>query len=406
MKKIIQFILLIGTAAVAYAQSLEALTQEALENNPSIQKMDLQYQIAAEKVNEVNTLPNTEFKLGFMALKPEMDMPMTRFSVSAMQMLPWFGTIEARKNYVASMADTQLVDITIAQRKLSLSIAQIYYQIYEIVAQQKVLQENIALLETFEKLALSSVKVGKATSVDVMRLQIRQNELKQEIQVLTQKSEGLKAALNSLINRDYKTPILIEPTLSFPAREHIYSYESLREHPELLRFDKIETSIDQSELVNQKDSKPMLGVGIEYINQTESPMVTSSFKDMVMPMVSLSVPIFNHKYESVTLQNELKKQEVAAQKRERFNELTAQLSKAISQTEQARIKYHIQNDNLEIASNAEKILLKNYETGTIDYDEVLKIQELQLKFQKNQIEAIKTYYEQISLIDYLTQEYN
>ncbi|HDZ14510.1 hypothetical protein LCGC14_1503670, partial [marine sediment metagenome] len=43
----------------------------------------------------------------------------------------------------------------------------------------------------------------------------------------------------------------------------------------------------------------------------------------------------------------------------------------------------------------------NYETGTIDFNDVLDIQELQLKFQTNQIESVQMYYRQSAIINYL-----
>src|SRR5690554_5249393 len=125
-------------------QQLEKLIEEAISNSPEIQKFDLQYKIASEKVNEANSLPNTEFNAGVMAIAPEMDMPMERFKVSVMQMLPWFGTISARENYATSMADAQFVEVTIAKRKLALSVSEFYYLLYEIRAKQLVLDQNIA----------------------------------------------------------------------------------------------------------------------------------------------------------------------------------------------------------------------------------------------------------------------
>ena len=151
------------------SQDLQSLIDEALTNNPEIQKFDFQYQIASEKVNEANSLPNTEFNAGVMAIAPEMDMPMERFRASVMQMLPWFGTITARENYASSIADAQYIEVTIAKRKLALSVAQFYYLLYEIRAKQVVLDENIALLETYERLALTALEVGKASAVDVLR---------------------------------------------------------------------------------------------------------------------------------------------------------------------------------------------------------------------------------------------
>ena len=386
-----------------YAQDLQTFIDEAMANSPEIQKVDFQYKIASEKVQEVNSLPNTEFNFGVMAIAPEMEMPMERFRASAMQMLPWFGTISARENYASSMADAQYVEVTIAKRKLALSVAQFYYQLYEIRAKQEVLEKNIALLKTYERLALTSVEVGKASAVDVLRLQIRQNELQQSIDVLTQQNKGIQAALNSVMNREHDREIAAISSLEIPENDNFYSYERLWINPELLKYEKLYESVERSELLNRKESGPMVGFGVEYINQENTPMITSDFKDMVMPMVSLSIPIFNNKYKSQTRQNELRKLEIQSQKEERLNVLKAELAKAISLSKQARIMYETQAKNLKQAEDAEEILIKNYETGTIDFNDVLDIQELQLKFQMSQIEAVKQYYAQAAVINYLIE---
>jgi outer membrane protein TolC len=402
MKNTILLILVLLTSTLTEAQHLEDLIQEAVSNSPEIQKYEYQYKIASEKINEVNSLPNTDFNVGYMAIGPEMDMPMERFRVSVMQMIPWFGTLSARKNYASSMADAQYVEVTIAKRKLALSISENYYQLYEIKEKQEVLEKSITLLQTYERLALTALEVGRASAVDVLRLKIRQNELRQEIDVLIQQNKGLEAALNSLMNRAITTKIDLISSMEIPKNDDFYNYESLAVNPELVKYDKLYESVEQSELVNQKESGPTLGFGVEYINQENSSMITSPFKDMVMPMVSLSIPIFNKKYKSQTIQNDLRKQEIQFQKEERLNVLSAELSKAISLRNQARIKFNTLGENLKQAEDAEEILLKTYETGTIDYKDVLDIQELQLKFQMGQIEAIKLYYVQTVLINYLT----
>lgn len=385
------------------SQQLETLITEALTNNPEIKKFELRYNITSEKVNEVNSLPNTEFNVGIMAIAPEMGMPMERFKVSVMQMLPWFGTISSRQNYVSSMADAQFVEVTIAKRKLALSVSQFYYLLYEIRAKMEVLDKNIELLQSYEQLALTSVEVGKASAVDVLRLQIRQNELQQEKDVLIQQNKGIQAAMNSVMNREYDNDVSVVSSLEIPEGDIFYGYERLLVNPELIKYDKLYQSVEQFELLNQKEGGPMIGFGVEYINQENSPMITSPFKDMVMPMLSASIPIFNKKYKSQTKQNEWQKQEIEAQKKERLNLLKSELSKAISQRNQSRIKFNTQQENLKQAKNAEIILIKSYETGTIDFKDVLDIQELQLKFQIGQIETVKLYYVQSALINYLSQ---
>ncbi|SRX75315.1 hypothetical protein AEQU3_02309 [Aequorivita antarctica] len=389
----------------SYGQDLQTYIDEAITNSPEIQKVLFQSDIADEKVNEANWLPNTEVSAGYFVSEPETRVGAQKARFSVKQMLPWFGTITARENYASSMAEAQYVEVTIAKRKLALSVSQYYYQLYEIRAKQEVLDKNIGLLKTYEQLALTSVEVGKASAVDVLRLQMRQNELQQEKDVLLQQNKGIQAALNSLVNRDYDTDVLVVSSLEIPEEDNLYSYESLSVNPELLKYDKLYESVTQSELLNQRDALPMFGLGLDYIpvaERTDMNMVDNG-KDIVMPMVSISIPIFNKRYKSVSKQNELRKQEIQSQKDERLNVLKADLSKAISQRNQARIKFNTQQKNLVQAQNAEDILIKNYETGTIDFNDVLDIQELQLKFQMSQIESVKNYHVQSTIINYLTK---
>ncbi|MBT8267287.1 MAG: TolC family protein [Flavobacteriaceae bacterium] len=388
----------------ANAQQLETLINEAVANNPEIQKFELQYKRASEKVNEVNTIPNTEFGVGYFVSEPETRTGAQRFKVSAKQMLPWFGTITSRENYVSSLANAKYEDIVIAKRKLMASVSQSYYILYANRAKQKVLTENIKLLETYETLALTSVEVGKSSAVDVLRLQMRQNEMQQLKDVLQQQFLAEQTKFNNLLNKENDVAVIVVDSLTIPSEDFDITAENLALHPELLKYDKLYQSVEQSELLNQKESSPMIGFGLDYINVTERPNMdfSDNGKDIVMPMVSVSIPIFNKKYKSQTKQNQLEQQEITAQKQERLNSLETLLSNAINERISSRISYATQTKNLKQAKDAEDILIKSYETGTIDFNDVLDIQELQLKFQMNQIESVKTYYVQTSIINYLT----
>jgi len=404
MKKIILIAIGLLTFGFSNAQQLETLIEEALKNSPEIQKFELQYSIVSEKVNEVNTIPNTEFGVGYFVSEPETRTGAQRFKVSAKQMLPWFGSITARENYVSSLADAKYEDIVIAKRKLLAAVSQSYYNLYANRAKQKVLVQNIELLETYETLALTSVEVGKASAVDVLRLQMRQNELEQLKEVLAQQYLAEQTALNKLLNRDKDIAVNVVQELAIPSETTLVNTENLSLHPELIKYDKLYQSVEQSELLNQKESLPMIGFGLDYVNVDKRPNMNFSDngKDIVMPMVSVSIPIFNKKYKSQTKQNEFKQQEITAQKQERLNKLETVLDKAVNDRISARISNETQLKNLEQANDAEEILIKSYETGTIDFNDVLDIQELQLKFQMNQIESVKTFYVQTTIINYLS----
>lgn len=321
MKNIKIIICLLFVSALAKAQQLQSYIEEAVSNNPEIQAFELRYNIAEEKVNEANWLPNTEVSAGYFVSEPETRVGAQRARIGVKQMLPWFGTVTARENYATSMAEAEYVEITIAKRKLALSVAQSYYRLYETRAKQKVLDENIQLLKTYERLALTSVEVGKASAVDVLRLQIRQNELQQQKEVLEEEFNSEQTTFNNLLNRDENRTVEIVVAMEIPEDDPIYGKDALSLNPELLKYDKLYESIAQSELLNQRESQPMVGFGVDYLPVTERGDVNfnDNGKDVLMPMVSVSIPIFNNRYKSISRQNELRQQEIETQKEQRLN---------------------------------------------------------------------------------------
>ncbi|WP_024770143.1 TolC family protein [Aquimarina macrocephali] len=396
------------TFHLTHAQQLESYIQEGWRNSSSIQSFELRYAVAKEKIKEVNTIPNTQLSVGYFVSEPETRTGAQRAKFSIQQKLPWFGTITTRENYSTAMAETEYVNIVIVKRKLALSISQSYYKLFAIQSKQKILEDNILLLQTYEKLALTSIEVGKSSAVDVLKLQMRQNELEQHKAVLKESFLAEQIAFNTLLNRGLGIDIVVPSEMNMPPEDPITNTESLQLNPELLKYDKIYESIKQSELLNRKEKAPQIGFGLDYIPVSErnDVAINDNGKDIIMPMVSFSIPIFNKRHNSRTRQNKLRQQEITAQKEERLNHMETILGKAVSNRNTARIKYNTQKENLKQAKNAEEILIKSYETGTIDFNDVLDIQELQLKFQLNQIESIQLYYTQAAIINYLTNQKN
>ncbi|MEL4454893.1 TolC family protein [Lutimonas vermicola] len=405
MKNILWILCVLSIQNGLWAQDLETLISLGLENNPEIKQYHIQYEIANEKVNEVNTIPNTEFSYGYFISEPETRTGAQKMKFSLKQMIPWFGSITARENYINSMSDAKYEEIAVAQRKLIVSISNAYYNMYDLQSKDLVIQQNIDLLKVYETMALNAVETGKASAVSVLRLQMRKNDLTELKGVLHQKYLSQQAALNSLLNRDLSVAVVLIDDLPMPEHDFDVMASDLEMHPELLKYDKLYASVVQSELLNQKEKSPMIGFGIDYIPVEKRPDMdfADNGKDIFMPMVSLSIPIFNKKYKSNSKQNELKQLEIDAQKQSQFNKLQQLMDEAINERMASRLSYDTQLKNLEQAENAKSILLKSYESGNIDFNDVLDIQELQLKFQMGLINAIRNYYRQTTMINYLSK---
>ncbi len=391
-------------AGLVPAQDLPSYIREAQEQNPEIRAFELRYRLADEKVREADRIPETQISAGVFVSEPETRTGAQKARFSVVQMLPWFGTLSSRQGYASTLAEAEYIEYLIAKRKLALQVSQGYYRLHALQAKQEVLDRNIALLKTYEQLALTAVEVDKASAVDVLRLQIRQNELQQQKDILKQEYLGERAAFNGLLNRRTDTEVPVVAGVTVPETDPD-SGDSLQLNPELLRYDKLYESVARAEMLNQKEAAPTFGVGLDYIPVAERPGMdfSDNGKDIFMPMVSLNIPIFNNRYASRTKQNELRQQELESLKRDRLNVLETALAKAEAGRNTARIRYRTQEANLRQARDAEQILLRNYETGTIDFTEVLEIQELQLRFQMDQVDAIRMYYEQSALIRYITE---
>ena len=384
------------------AQQLDAYILEAQANSPAIDALLAKYNISKEQINAVNTLPNTEFSAGYFVSEPETRTGPQQAKFSIKQMFPWFGTISARQHYASALAQQDNIEVDIALRKLRLSVSKTYFELYELQEKIKIVKENMELLKVYEELALNGVEVGKASAVDVLQLQMRQNKLKDQKVNLQHQLISEKVAFNRLLNRENNTSVVLLDTLVLPLEE--LQISAIQVHPELSKFDKNLESIDLAEAINKKESAPQFGLGVDYINVgTRTDMaILDNGKDIVMPMVSFSIPIFNNKYSSVTAQNELLKKQILATKNQRLNELESSLSNAVEMRNSARNSIEIQLRNIALTKDAEDILMRSYESESLDFSDVLDIQEMQLDYQMKLAEAVSTYFRETAIIKYLT----
>jgi cobalt-zinc-cadmium efflux system outer membrane protein len=221
---------------------------------------------------------------------------------------------------------------------------------------------------------------------------------------LEQDFNAEKVNFNNLLNRKENSEVMVVDSLVIPQEESVQSIRVAEVHPELLKFDRLFQSVNEAEILNKKEALPKVGFGLDFIPVAERTdmVVDENGKDILMPMVSVSIPIFSNKYKSVSRQNEIRQNEIRAKQNDRLNKLETMLASALNDRASARITANTLLRNIEQAKDAEEILVRSYETGTIDFNDVLDIQELQLQFQTGLIDAVKKYYEQTALVNYLS----
>ena len=393
--------LLMG-ASMAQGQTLEDYLRVAAQNNPEIQAFELNYRLALEKVEEASSLPNLDLGFGYFVSEPETrtGAQTTRFAVT--QMLPWFGTLSARQSYAASLAENEFVEFSIAKRKLALSVAQAYYTLYSLQAKAHIIDDQIKWVTVNQERLLRSIEASRSSLSEMLKLEVRLNDLKQRKLTIVHQLTAERSAFNNLLNSEPHTELLIVDSLPLPTLA-MPEFPDFSANPELLKFDKLFASVTQAEELNQKERLPNLAFGVDFLTVAQRPdlVFDDNGKDIFMPRVSLSIPVFSKKYSSVSAQNKLKQERLDFQKQQRLNTLEDTYSRALARLKEAQLSYELQSESLARLEQTEALFLTKFSAGSLGFQELVELQDVQLNLQLRRIDATVQCYSQYALINYL-----
>jgi len=401
MKVIITLTICMLSITALKAQSLESYINEAVSNNAELQAMQFGYESTLEKVNEAGSLPNTNISAGYFVQEVETRVGPQRTRLSVSQPLPWFGTLGARKNVASAMSESELQNIELYERKLKLDVKQAYYELYEKKAALSILRKNLEILKTYEELALNELESNRTTMVDVLKIRIQINETENKSVTVSDEYEASVTTFNLLLNREPNARVVVPDSLLLDNVQ--FNKDELINNPQLLRLNAQQEVLLQSEKANQKERMPGLGVGLDYVIVEEGPMqVADNGKDVIMPMVSLSIPLFSNKYTSKQRQYQFEQQAVERRKVEVNNELEIAFQNALTALQNAKRTVNTQKENIHQAQQAEKVILATYETAKLDFEQILEVQQLILKFELEVVEATSMYFKNKAMLEYLT----
>lgn len=402
-KLLITVFLFIGL--LAKAQSLKDYLEIAGENNPELQSIQYQYESSLEKVNEVGSLPNTTIGVGYFVQPVETRVGAQKAKIIATQSLPWFGALGAKKESATYKSEAELNNYDFAKRRLFLKIRTTYFELYELNKSVVILQKNIDILKTYEKLALNELENNRSTMVDILKIRMEKNELENNIHSVRENLKSTQSAFNLLLNRDEHMAVIIVDEV-LVNNSLLFNKESISDNPKLLQLDNLQSSIEKSEVASKKDGLPTFGIGLEYgfVQSRDIENLQDNGRDIVMPMVSVSFPLFSKKYSSQQKQLKLEQKVIESSKVTTLNQLNTVYETALSKLENSKVSISTQEENIHEAERAKNVLLSAYETSKVDFEQLLEIQQLQLKFQLKKVISEKQYAIQKATLQFLTNE--
>ncbi|WP_020529703.1 TolC family protein [Flexithrix dorotheae] len=405
--RLIFILLLFQISNQGKSQILKDYLQTAAKNNPGLNAKYKEFEAALQVVPQVNALADPTFSLGYFVSPVETRVGPQRARFSLSQMFPWFGTLEARENAAAMMAQAKYQSFLDYKNQLFYQVAAAYYPMEELQQLIRLEEENLQILETYKAIATSKFENGTGAMVDVLRVDLMINDSKTNLKILKGKYPSLLSSFNALLNKDSGEEAIISDSVIFEPIPLNYRKDSLLyDHPLLTELDRKIKSSEARELSANLQARPKFGVGLDYVlvDKRSDMEVPDNGKNILMPMISVSIPIFQQKNKSARVEEQLMQESYTLQKKEVSNVLIANYELStyeLNQQQEFILLYQKQTRETKQVLN---LLFSAYSNTGKEFEEVLRMQQQLLKYEQMKISAITKYKTGVAKIDYLTSK--
>lgn len=406
MKKL-TIVLLMFLGFGLHAQTPDNYYKTAAANNPGLQAKYKDFEIALQKVAQVNSLPDPSLSFGYFISPVETRVGPQKAKFSLTQMFPWFGTLKAQGDAATLMADAKYQTFLDARNQLYYQVAAAYYPLYELNLLKKVEQENTEILDSYKTISNVKFRNGAGSMVDVLRVDIMLKDSRTNLQILQAKEKAFLAAFNKLQNRDVNEKVVVADSLGMDILPYNFRKDSLLiNNPRLQEIDLKVKASKYSETASIKQGLPKLGVGLDYVIVDKRPdmVLADNGKDVLMPMVSLSIPIFRRKYKAAVKEAQLMQESYAFQKEELFNSLNAGYEMIWFEISQQQALLSLYNQQTIEAEQTLRLLFTAYGNSGKDFEEVLRMQQELLKYRKMKASAMANYHTAVAKLEYITSK--
>lgn len=386
------------------SQELETYLGIAAENNPKLQSAYTQFEAALLQSPQVASLPDPTLTVSAFGRMIETRLGAQEARFNLMQMFPWFGTLKVKAQAADLMAEARFQEYLAMRGDLFFEVKKAYAELYELEKTIDLKEDNLEILDSYRELSLSKFRSGSSSMVNVVRVDIKREEAITEIELEKEALESLKKQFNYLLNRDSDAVVNVQDTLviNAPGAPEIEEID-MEAHPELVRYDRELEAYQSRAEIAQKEGLPMLGLGVDYsiISKRTDANPSMNGQDAIMPMFSVSLPIFRKKYKAAEKEAELM-QTAAIQNREaRENELLGVYEQTRYELNKAVKLLSLYDRQITSSNQANKLLVSGFGNNTEDFEEVLRMNQDILMLNTQKLAALRNGFIAQAKLDYL-----
>lgn len=389
------------------ADSLDHYLRIAAENNPGLRAGLATYKASVEKIGQAGAWNDPTLEAGAY-LRP-MDAVGGRpiAQVEVMQMFPWPGTRRAARAEAGHMAEMAHQQFRAARDEVALEVETVWWELAALHEQASLARKNHALTETLKSLAASRVASGKSGLVDALRIETTLAEIEVREAEIVSSITTARARFNALLGRAPDSPLAVPDSVR---RVEAPGAEFDADRNPMVAMTRAETeAADAREKMERKMGLPMIGLGIQWMINARTPnemlaMGAMNGRDMVMPMVSVSLPVWRGKYRAREAESRLAREAAGARMIDAQNTLRVDLIAAREELTVAERQMELAEKQTRLASAAHEIALREFAAGTASLADVLEIGRQLLDYSLSRAEAAANYNTTVAKIKKLTSQ--
>ena len=450
----------------AYSQdSLIHYLELATKNNPTVLQRYNEYQASLQKVPQVGSLPDPQLEMGVFLSPMELLSGNQVADIKLMQMFPWFGVIKNAKDEMSLMAKMKFEAFRDAKLQVYYDVQRAWFDLYRVRQNIRISEKNVELLKIIERLTLVKFRSGSsggssstsggnmsgsavpsttsgssgmntmgggsgastvsrpATSSgstpmssatgasglsEVYQIQIETASLEDNIASLKNEELAAVARFNSLLNRPQRTSVAVIDLL--PAEPLDITYLSVNDsmftrNPMLGMLAYEQQSLTARTRMQKQMGLPMVGVGLNYTVINKSEMSTSAMngQDMIMPMLTVSLPIYRKKYKAMQTETNFLKTASEQNYQATVNALQSEYYQALQQYNDAGRRMKLYNNQSQLSKKSLDISIKTFSSSASGLSDILRIRQQLLDYELKQVEAVVEYNKAVAWIKRLIQ---
>lgn len=231
--------------------------------------------------------------------------------------------------------------------------------------------------------------------IDIYRIQIEAGDLENNILLLKNQRNTITAQFNTYLNRPVTTHVFTYDNITVDSLQLslvAVSDSILANNPMLSMLDYEKQSFEARKKMVSKMGYPMVGLGLNYsiISKTQFPMGLPSMngKDMIMPMLVVTLPVYRKKYNAMINESGLLETAAAQNYQAASNSLQTEYYQAVQLYQDAKRRIKLYDNQAQLASKSLDLMLKNFSVSNSALSDVLRVRQQTLDYDFKKVEAV------------------